>query len=362
MTPSSSASSTLALVPGKNGHQPTAFPGTGANTEPLRAAPGRPSILDLFAGPGGWTHALNLLGLADLGIEINPDACATRTAAGHATLCVDVAALDPVRFTGTTGLIGSSPCQTFSAAGKLAGLLDLPICRQALDDLAAGTDTRAELREHCHDPRSLLIVEPLRYALALSPQWIAIENVPATLPLLIQIAAILRSRGYQAWTGLINAADHGLPQIRRRALLLAHTHRRPRPPHPTHASDACGPDLFGPGLSVWRSMATALGLPPGLHVRTRGNRSAGAGGNVFSADRPAWALTEKTRSWKLGNLDDPDGWRHLTSAEAATLQGFPPDYAFAGSRTAVFRQIADAVPPPLAVVVLSSLLGLGDAR
>ncbi len=44
------------------------------------------TIIDLFAGPGGWSEGLRLLGLTDIGIELDPWACATRAAAGHLTL------------------------------------------------------------------------------------------------------------------------------------------------------------------------------------------------------------------------------------------------------------------------------------
>jgi DNA (cytosine-5)-methyltransferase 1 len=51
---------------------------------------GNAVILDLFAGPGGWSEGLRELGLADVGIEIDRWACATRAAAGHATIRADV--------------------------------------------------------------------------------------------------------------------------------------------------------------------------------------------------------------------------------------------------------------------------------
>ncbi|GAA3143198.1 DNA cytosine methyltransferase [Planomonospora alba] len=322
-----------------------------------------PGTLDLFAGPGGWSTGLRLLGLEDLGIEIDPTACATRTAAGHATVCADVSALDPADFAGVTGLIASSPCQTFSTAGKRAGLADMVVCHRALNDLAAGRDSRAALVEQCRDRRSLLVVEPLRYALALSPQWVAVENVPATAPLLEHTAAILREHGYRAWSGEVNAADYGLAQSRRRALLLAHSDRLPALPAPTHRGGAVQPDLFGSELRPWVTMADALGWPRGLQIRTRGMRRAGTGGNLFSADRPAWTLTEKARSWTVGSLDAlAHTWRQLTAQEAAVLQGFPPDYPFQGRRSTVFRQIGDAVPPLLAAAVLDALCGTEVTR
>ncbi|MCY0963541.1 DNA cytosine methyltransferase, partial [Streptomyces sp. H27-H5] len=76
-------------------------------------APGQ--ILDLFAGPGGWSEGLRALGLRDIGIEIDASSCATRAAAGHTTIRADVAAYPTAPLHGkVTGLIASPPCQTFS--------------------------------------------------------------------------------------------------------------------------------------------------------------------------------------------------------------------------------------------------------
>jgi hypothetical protein len=86
--------------------------------EALKAASTR-SICSL-GRRGGWDVAADLLGLRVLGVEIDDAACATREAAGHATLRADVALLDP-RDHPARGLIGSPPCPTFSAAGNGAG-------------------------------------------------------------------------------------------------------------------------------------------------------------------------------------------------------------------------------------------------
>lgn len=56
------------------------------------------TVIDLFAGMGGWDLAARELGLDPLGIEHNPDACATREAAGLRTLQADIATLDPAGF------------------------------------------------------------------------------------------------------------------------------------------------------------------------------------------------------------------------------------------------------------------------
>ncbi|GAQ58662.1 DNA cytosine methyltransferase [Streptomyces acidiscabies] len=343
-----------------------------------------PRILDLFAGPGGWSEGLRSLGLHDTGIEIDPSACATRAAAGHTTIRADVAAYPTAPLRGkVSGLIGSAPCQTFSAAGLRAGHDDMDLCHQSLDDLARGNDTRAALCTACADPRSLLVVEPLRYALDLRPDWIALEEVPAVAPLFEHTAHLLGKVGYSTWVGVLNAADFGLAQTRRRAFLLASRTRSALPPEPTHAEGGAPADLFGDGLPPWRTMRDALGCPPGVVV-TRGNHTAG--GSRFPTTGPSWAITGRARSWmlKVGNrsaatrrrLDQPaptllfanavndvtwidadgDPVRRLDVTEAATLQGFRADYPWTGSRTKRFEQIGNAVPPLLATAALRTLL------
>ncbi|WKX18698.1 DNA cytosine methyltransferase [Streptomyces sp. HUAS CX7] len=345
-------------------------------------APGR--ILDLFAGPGGWSEGLRTLGLRDIGIEIDPAVCATRAAAGHTTIRADVAAYPTAPLQGdVSGLIASPPCQTFSAAGLRAGNTDLPLCHQVLDDLTRGHDTRDTARAACSDPRSLLVVESLRYALDLRPDWIALEEVPAVLPLFEHTARSLAAAGYSTWTGVLNAADFGLAQTRRRAFLIASRSCPALPPEPTHADGGTTADLFGDGLPTWRTMGDVLGCPPG-EVITRGHHTTG--GSRFPTTGPSWALTGRARSWMLrvGNrpsatrrrLDQPaptllfanarkdvawidaDGHpiRRLTVQEAAILQGFPATYPWAGSRTKQFEQIGNAVPATLAAAVLRPLV------
>ncbi|MFD8979122.1 DNA cytosine methyltransferase [Streptomyces sp. NPDC059564] len=343
-----------------------------------------PQILDLFAGPGGWSEGLRSLGIRDIGIEIDSATCATRASAGHRTIRADVAAYPTAPLHGkVTGLVASPPCQTFSAAGLRAGNTDLPLCHQALDDLARRHDTRNALRPDCTDARSLLVVEPLRYALELRPEWIALEEVPAVLPLFEHTARLLAGVGYSVWAGVLNAADFGLAQTRRRAFLIASRTRPALPPAPTHADGGTPADLFSDGLPPWRTMGDVLGCPPG-DVVTRGNHTTG--GSRFPTTGPSWALTGRARSWMLrvGNrpastrrrlnqpaptllfakaLNDvswiePDGTpvRRLSVAEASVLQGFSPAYPWAGSRTKQFEQIGNAVPVPLAAAVLRSLV------
>jgi DNA (cytosine-5)-methyltransferase 1 len=275
-----------------------------------RRQPGR--ILDLFAGAGGWEEGLRMLGLSALGIETEPWACETARAAGHERLQADVAELDPHELSPVWGLIGSPPCQAYSNAGKGSGRADKPLVIACAHELAAGNDTRAVRLKECRDPRSLLTVEPLRFALALKPRWVALEQVPAVLELWTLLAALLSAHGYQTAAGVLSAERYGVPQTRKRAFLIASLDGPVRLPDPTHRSyNARRQEIPGDeaALLPWVSMAEALGWTTSEEIGfprrndTPSNHPGKAeSGTYRKRDRrpacnPAPTLTAKTRSW-----------------------------------------------------------------
>lgn len=355
-----------------------------------------------YAGPGGACEGLRTLGLTPVGIEWDAAACATRAAAGHLTIRADLATYRPHHRPGTVeGYWSSPPCQTFSSAGKGDG-------RDQLDDLAAVIHAERWTDADLFDPRTRHVIDAARTAVELAPEWVAMEQVPAVLPLWRALAHVLERHGYSTWCGVLCAADYGVPQTRRRAILMASRVGAVSPPVPTHAER---PGMFGE--RPWVSMADALGWSGWVDRRQTGapivptsrpaptvtgiagskgqwpvkrERSGDRSEETFDASGPAQALTSKARSWEVRHgamsnaavrtIDQPAAtvlasWDNgdtklyppegdpirLTVRDALILQGFDPNYPVQGSRSKQFEQIGNAVPPPLAAHIVAALTG-----
>lgn len=270
-----------------------------------------PAVLDLFRGAGGWSVACRELGLEDHGVECMDEANRTAEAAGFKTAFLNV--WEPpgwIMLTTWTGLIASPPCQTFSQAGSGSG-------RKALDDvLRAIKDERwrtledlKALGEEVGDERTALVLTPLYYALILNPEWVALEQVPTVLPVWEAIAEVLASMGYNVWTGVLHSEQYGVPQTRKRAILLASRTREVHQPVPTHSKyHARSPERLDEGVLPWVSMAEALGwgeedkigFPRKYDGRgepvTIGDEEY-RGRDLRDGDQPSFVVTEKARSW-----------------------------------------------------------------
>lgn len=251
---------------------------------------------DLFAGPGGWDVAADGLGWVGVGFELDGPACETRRANGHPTIQLDVRECGPEVLTregsnwplgATTALIGSPPCPTFSAAGKGEGRKLLPLLSEVAWLMAQGEPLARFRGTLGDDPRTELVLEPLRWALeaielAQPYDFIALEQVPSVLPLWEVFAEVLRGQGYSVAAGNLQAEQYGVPQTRKRAVLLARRDgveaRLPTPTHSRfHVRDRARLD---PGVLPWVSMEQALGWGmterPSMSVTGGGTGAGGA--------------------------------------------------------------------------------------
>lgn len=330
-------------------------------------------MLGGFAGPGGFDEGARMIGITDhLGIEINADACAAATAAGHRRAQADICALDPSDFPDVTTWVSGPPCPTYSGSGLRSGLADYEIVLNGIASL--GDSGVSDGHDHDHqstyeqvsDPRTALVLETLRFAFRLpNVQVVIAEQVPAVHEIWMHICAELAAVTGWVFCDVIKVrfCDFGLPTRRERTILIACRDYAPDfTGLPLRSWWASGrflpprgqvPDVIMPLAQV--SMADALGWPAGVMVNTRGERKT-SGGNLFSADGPAPSLTGRARSWFRTDLGKETG--ALTPAQAGLLQGFPADYPWQGSRTSQFQRLADAISPLVGAAVLGAALGL----
>jgi DNA (cytosine-5)-methyltransferase 1 len=223
------------------------------------------------------------------------------------------------------------------------------------------------------------------------------ENVPGLAgkrggSLLDTFMDAVAASGYEAEAKLVNAADYGVPQVRKRIIVVGWHRQLGRPipfPRPTHTSanyltvwDAIGdlPSPASPGQKILPDplhKGTRLSelnrerlkhIPPGggmqdlpVHLRVDCHK-AGAEkiGHRYvygrlDAERPSSTITARFDSFTRGRFAHPREDRNITLREGARLQTFPDSFLFAGNQEEIAAQIGNAVPPRLAQAVGTAL-------
>jgi DNA (cytosine-5)-methyltransferase 1 len=249
------------------------------------------------------------------------------------------------------------------------------------------------------DPRNLLAFQFVRIARLVQPRWIIGENVPRLLnvmgtnrrgneQLMIQLLNDqFHSAGYRLSWGIVHATAAGVPQNRRRLVMVGSKHVFHIPlqtlaiPHTVPVRPCLRPHLHGAiplpnrwlhdaPASTWiAAKGNASGKPSSLLTKlvkqrrlTVGSRSGdGMNGEILDPEKPA-KVVAATYYWKprmFVGLVDSTGqrWvRPLDPVELATIQGFPADWTFVGSERERIRQIGNAVPPPLVTAIVQAIL------
>lgn len=322
-----------------------------------------PTVLELFTGCGGLALGFKRAGYRTA-LCVEWDAAACQTVRRNLTERVAQCAIQEIEhFPKADVVAGGPPCQGFSNLGERVP----------------------------SDPRNQLWRQFVRAVLDAQPRVFLLENVP---PLLrsqefVEFRKLMTDAGYGVEGRVLNAADYGVPQTRKRAIVIGVRGGEPSFPKPTHADPEKTEVSPSSSLRPWRTVRDAIAdLPfepteenwhigrnptPMSHERYRhippgGNRwnlparlmpdcwkrKTKGGTDLFGRlwwDRPAVTIRCEFYKPEKGRYLHPEAHRPITHREAARLQGFPDDFVFEGKRIEVGIQIGNAVPPQLAEAI-----------
>lgn len=334
------------------------------------------AAVDLFCGAGGLTHGMLNAGVPVVaGVDFD-EACRHPYEANHEGIAFyqqDVAKLEASEVANWFGdapirvLAGCAPCQPFSSYSQRYETV--------------GTD------------RSLLLNHFGRLVKELRPDVVIMENVPTITRHVVfdDFVATLEGQGYDVWYDIIDCVVYGLPQRRRRIVLLASLHgeielRAPDQSNPTTVEEALkglpvlrhgGKNEEDPlhtasrlsGLNLERIKASKPGgswrdwpkhLVADCHRCNTGKTYPSVYGRMMW-NEPAPTLTTQFYRFGSGRFGHPSQARALSLREGAILQGFPYDYSFVPDGapihfTVLGRLIGNAVPVELGRAIGESII------
>lgn len=342
-------------------------------------------VIDLFSGAGGMTLGFTdekFCGGFECVLSVDNDAAAMKThkraysapgVVGNIEDWLQTAPSIPA----ADIVIGGPPCQGFSLLNK-----------------NRSGDGRRALWEPYMDVVTLC-----------GAKMFVMENVPELLRSdeFLDIKMRANAMGFELIYDVVNAADYGAAQTRKRAIIIGWKPEEvetPTFPVKTHAKDSNGTHLL-PWRTV-KDVISDLPDPEGTQIRNcpppldlhfgrsptdtslARYRAVPPGGNRFDLQRNApditpncwirktsggtdlfgrlwWdrpSVTIRTEFFKpeKGRYLHPEKHRPITHREAARIMGFPDDFLFEGSKVEIARQIGNAVPPPLAGAIAKVIL------
>jgi DNA (cytosine-5)-methyltransferase 1 len=329
----------------------------------------RPSAIDLFAGAGGATRGLRDAGFRVLAAVENDPEAAESYRRNHARVLLYE---DDIRSVPAEGIA--------KAAGLRPGDLDLlkacPPC-QGFSSLAKGEVDQG---------RNDLVLDVTRFVTHFLPKVLLLENVPGLkrdrrLP---QLIGEVERLGYSFMVALLDATKFGVPQRRKRFILmgvrsdiqrfepdadllkylpstfltspktarqaLAHLARHSKTDDPLSVHRQSSKTVLA-RISAIPIGGNRFDLPEehqlDCHRKLKNRSAAGSYGRV-KLDEPAPTMTTRCTTPACGAFVHPTENRGLTLREAATFQSFPVNYQFHGQYGSIERQIGNAVPVRMA--------------
>jgi DNA (cytosine-5)-methyltransferase 1 len=253
----------------------------------------------------------------------------------------DLTKFDAAPYKGVDLVAGGVPCPPFSVAGKQLGPVD----------------------ERDLFPEAIRIVDQVR------PKAVMLENVRGFLDAVFtdyrhKLREQLRKLGYSRveWA-LLNASDYGVPQLRPRVVIVAfqnpYADNFAWPNRNLARPKTVGQTLYDlmsannwRGADAWRDQADEI-----APTIVGGSKKHGGPDLGPTRARKAWATLGVNGGSLAEHAPEPDflGMPRLTVRMVARLQGFPDSWAFAGKKTAAYRQVGNAFPPPVAQAVADSV-------
>lgn len=346
-----------------------------------------PYVADLFGGAGGITEGFRQAGFSPVA-AVEFDRWAARTYAanfGAHVLACGVEDIDLERIRGglvwrgcdTDGkpielktrnvdvLVGGPPCQGFSPLGRMNDW------------------------EYA-DPRNKLWRHYARILEVVYPKMFVLENVPELLKSaeFARLSRQVREIGYEIVFSVLNASNYGVPQARKRAIVIGSRIGKPLLPPPVifqrrTVRDAIGDLPENPDGRSWHvgrnptptSLERYKAVPPGGNrfdlMRNRPDitpkcwiRKKTGSTDVFGRmlwDEPAPTIRTEFFKPEKGRYLHPQADRPITIREAARLQTFPDGFVFLGSNVQVAKQIGNAVPVELARRIAAQIRSMLDA-
>ncbi|ROZ66246.1 DNA cytosine methyltransferase [Ramlibacter sp. WS9] len=307
--------------------------------------------IEICAGAGGQALGLELAGFEHAAL-VEIEAVAQQTLLLNRPKWNVVPDGDVRRFSGSDFqgadlLAGGVPCPPFSKAGRQLGKSD----------------------DRDLFPEAIRLVEEIQ------PKAVMLENVRGLLDSVFdsyrkKIQDDLRKLGYAAQWRLLNASDFGVPQLRPRVIFVAIRRdleidfewplpNKVRPP----SVGECLFDLMSERgwklASRWKDWANDIA--PTL---VGGSKKHGGPDLGPTRAKDAWASIGVDGHGLADEAPDPKFHQlpRLTVRMAARIQGFPDDWAFHGRKTAAYRQIGNAFPPPVAKAVGGQIAAALEAR
>jgi len=332
------------------------------------------SAIDFFCGAGGMSYGLQLAKIKVIaGIDNNPECKDTYEKNINAEFILkDIRELSPKELQKITGIkknddnlifVGCSPCQYWTQIN---------------------TDKNKSFKS------KNLLLDFQRFVAEFNPGYIIIENVPGILKRknesgIEKFINFLKKKGFKVAKDIINTSRYGVPQKRKRFLLIAsRLNKNIAIPKPEEGKIPCAIDFIGVQNGFTKLRAGQTDLNDRLHraahlsekniERLKKTKKNGGDRLSWKDDptlqinaykgkdhhfkdtygrmfwkKPAPTITTKFISISNGRFGHPEENRGLSLREGACLQTFPRDFEFVGtSMTSIASQIGNAVPPEFA--------------